>query len=295
MSTVPKATQKGSSPRRRFSTLDFAKAKRDGDPIVMITAYDSTSAKLAEKAGTEVILVGDSVAMVCLGHPNTLPVTLDEMLHHARAVSRSCKTPYLIGDMPFLSYHGRPEDAVWNAGRFLKEAGMDAVKLEGGRERAQAILAITEAGIPVVGHLGLTPQKISALGGFRSQARTASAAGQLLEDALVLQDAGAVALVLESVPHEVAETVTERLEIPTIGIGAGAACDGQVLVWHDLLGLDEDFLPPFAKSYRQLGPSIVSALREFSQEVKSREFPAQAHTRHMLPSELEDFRKNLLC
>ena len=295
MSTVPKQKQTATFKRKRFSTLDFAKAKRDGDPIVMITAYDSTSAKLAEKAGTEVILVGDSVAMVCLGHSNTLPVTLEEMLHHSRAVSRACRTPYLIGDMPFLSYHGQPEDAVINAGRFLKEAGMDAVKLEGGRERAAAVRAISQAGIPVIGHLGLTPQKVSALGGFRSQARTASAASQLLDDAMILQEAGAVALVLESVPQEVAETVTQRLEIPTIGIGAGVKCDGQVLVWHDLLGLDEDFLPPFAKSYRKLGSTIVAALQEYSEEVKSGQFPTEAETRHMKPQELKEFRKLQSC
>lgn len=199
--------------KRKFTTLDFAGAKERGEPIVMVTAYDSTSAKLAELAGIEVILVGDSVAMVALGHQNTLPVTMAEMLHHARAVSRGARTPFLIGDLPFLSYHGTVEEAVHNAGLFLKEAGMDAVKLEGGGERLPAVRAIVQAGIPVMGHLGLTPQKVHQLGGFRPQARSAQAAKQLLDDALALQEAGCFALVLESVPIEVAQTVTARLRI----------------------------------------------------------------------------------
>ena len=290
MSTVLKSESASPAGRRKkFTTLDFTRAKERGEPIVMVTAYDSTSAKLAELAGIEVLLVGDSVAMVALGHPNTLPVSMAEMLHHAKAVSRGARTPFLVGDLPFLSYHGSTDEAVLNAGLFLKEAGMDAVKLEGGRERVPAVKAIVEAGIPVMGHLGLTPQKLHQLGGFRPQARNAEAARQLLDDALALQDAGCFSVVLESVPTEVAEKVTEQLSIATIGIGAGPRCDGQVLVWHDLLGLDDDFLPPFAKAYRHLAHSVVSGLTEYSQEVKSRSFPGPEQSRSMPAAELSAF------
>lgn len=290
MSTVLKNGSPGSGRVRKFTLTRFAEQKQKGDPIVMVTAYDSTSAKLAELAGVEVILVGDSVAMVCLGHSTTLPVTLEEMLHHARAVSRGAQSPFLVGDLPFLSYHGTPEDAVLAAGRFLKEAGMDAVKLEGGIERLTAVEAIVEAGIPVMGHLGLTPQKIRQFGGFKPQARTARAAQKLLQDALALERAGCFSLVLESVPSEVAELVTSRLSIPTIGIGAGERCDGQVLVWHDLLGLDEDFVPPFAKAYRNVGRSIVDGLVEYGREVKSKTFPTAKESRSMDPVEFEEFQ-----
>lgn len=291
MSTVLNKNASPAGRMKKFTLQRFAELKQQGEPIVMVTAYDSTSAKLAQLAGMEVILVGDSVAMVCLGHHNTLPVTLEEMLHHAKAVSRGAQSPFLIGDLPFLSYHGTPEEAVMAAGRFLKEAGMDAVKLEGGRERLPAIRAIIEAGIPVMGHLGLTPQKIRQFGGFRPQARTAAAADRLLQDALALEEAGCFSLVLESVPAEVARTVSARLSIPTIGIGAGVECDGQVLVWHDLLGLDDDFLPPFAKAYRSVGHVIVEGLKEFGQEVKSKQFPSAPQTRHMEATELAEFEK----
>lgn len=289
MSTVLNNGGTATKSRRKFTLSHFAQLKERGEPIVMVTAYDSTSAKLAELSGVEVILVGDSVAMVCLGHQTTLPVTLEEMLHHAKAVSRGARAPFLIGDLPFLSYHGTPEEAVLAAGRFLKEAGMDAVKLEGGRERLPAVQAIVDAGIPVMGHLGLTPQKIRQFGGFKPQARTAAAAKSLLEDALRLEQAGCFSLVLESVPTEVAQAVTRALSIPTIGIGAGLECDGQVLVWHDLLGLDDDFAPPFSKAYRRVGETIVGGLQDFFQEVKGRSFPAPVHSRAMEPGELEAF------
>lgn len=294
MSTISKTKERAARvARKKLTTIDFARYKERSEPIVMVTAYDSTSAKLAELAGIEAILVGDSVAMVCLGHPNTLPVTMAEMLHHAKAVSRGARTPLLIGDLPFLSYHGDLFEAVKNAGLFLKEAGMDAVKLEGGRERLPAVQAIIEAGIPVMGHLGLTPQKVHQLGGFRPQARDAQAARRLLDDALALEQAGCFALVLESVPTEVAQVVTERLRIPTIGIGAGCRCDGQVLVWHDLLGLDDDFQPPFSKAYRHLAQAVIEGLCEYGQEVKSRAFPSVAHSRSMPPQELETFLAGL--
>lgn len=290
MSTVLNSNGAAQKRRRKFGLQQFAALKEQGEPIVMVTAYDSTSAKLAELAGVEVILVGDSVAMVCLGHSTTLPVTLDEMLHHAKAVSRGAQSPFLIGDLPFLSYHGSAEDAVLSAGRFLKEAGMDAVKLEGGAERLPAVQAIISAGIPVMGHLGLTPQKIRQFGGFKPQAKTASAAHSLLQDAKALEAAGCFSIVLESVPAEVARLVSSSLKIPTIGIGAGPDCDGQVLVWHDLLGLDEDFVPPFAKAYCQLGQLAIKGLQDFATEVKGRQFPDPAHTRMMDPKELEEFQ-----
>jgi 3-methyl-2-oxobutanoate hydroxymethyltransferase len=298
MSTVLKShisAQPANAARKKFTTLDFARAKERGEPIVMVTAYDFTAAKLAELAGVETILVGDSLAMVCLGHANTLPVTMAEMLHHARAVARGARRPFLIGDLPFLSYHGSVDEAVLNAGLFLKEAGMDGVKLEGGSERLPAVRGIVQAGIPVMGHLGLTPQKVHQLGGFRPQARDAAAARRLLDDALALEQAGCFALVLESVPVEVAQRVTERLRIPTIGIGAGSHCDGQVLVWHDLLGLDEDFQPPFAKAYRQLARSVVDGLAEYRQEVKQRIFPGPEQSRHMSEPELSDFLDSTSC
>lgn len=294
MSTISKTEERTARvARKKLTTTDFARYKERSEPIVMVTAYDSTSAKLAELAGIDAILVGDSVAMVCLGHPNTLPVTMAEMLHHAKAVSRGARAPLLIGDLPFLSYHGDLYEAVTNAGLFLKEAGMDAVKLEGGRERLPAVQAIVDAGIPVIGHLGLTPQKVHQLGGFRPQARDAQAARRLLDDALALEQAGCFALVLESVPIEVAQVVTQRLRIPTIGIGAGCHCDGQVLVWHDLLGLDDDFQPPFAKAYRHLAQTVVAGLAEYGQEVKSRAFPGAAHSRSMSPQQLETFLAGL--
>lgn len=290
MSTVLKSTDTAQrTKRRKFTCLDFSAAKERGEPIVMVTAYDSTSAKLAELAGIEVLLVGDSVAMVSLGHSNTLPVTMEEMLHHAKAVARVARAPFLIGDLPFLSYHGSTDEAVRNAGLFLKEAGMDAVKLEGGQERVPAVRAIVEAGIPVMGHLGLTPQKIHQLGGFRPQAKTAEAARRLLSDALALEAAGCFSLVLESVPSEVAQHLTSVLSIPTIGIGAGVHCDGQVLVFHDILGLDEDFSPPFAKAYRQLGSAAVGGLSDYAQEVKQRSFPGSEQVRSMNPEELAQF------
>lgn len=285
MSTVLKTSPSG----RKFTTLCLAQAKLRGEPIVMVTAYDATSAKLAERAGVDAILVGDSLAMVALGHSNTLPVTMGEMLHHAKAVARGARGPLLVGDLPFLSYHGTISEAVINAGLFLKEAGMDAVKLEGGSERLATVEAIVQAGIPVLGHLGLTPQKVHQLGGFRPQARDAAAACRLVDEALALQDAGICALVLESVPSEVAQRVTSVLRIPTIGIGAGPHCDGQVLVWHDLLGLDDDFHPPFAKAYRSLAGSIVEGLAEFRAEVKGRAFPGPEQTRLMAPDQLAVF------
>jgi len=245
MSTVP------ASPGRVTPRTLLAKKSR-GEPAVMVTAYDYPSAMAADAAGVDAILVGDSLGMVVLGYDDTLRVTMDDMLHHARAVARARTAALRVGDMPFLSYQADVAEAVRNAGRFLSDGGMDAVKLEGGRERTGAVRAIVEAGIPVMGHLGLTPQSIRALGGYRVQGATAEAARRVLDDALRLEDAGCFALVLEAIPDRVASLVTARLGIPTIGIGAGAACDGQVLVWHDLLGWEDRIAPRFVKRYASI-------------------------------------------
>jgi len=257
-------------------TLAAQRERRE--PIAMITAYDYPSARLGDAAGADVLLVGDSLAMVVLGHDDTLAVTMDEMLHHARAVRRGARRPLLVGDMPFMSYQASKADAVRNAGRFLQEAGMEAVKLEGGRRIAPQVRAIVNAGIPVMGHLGLTPQSVHALGGYRVQGADAPAASLLLEDALCLEATGCFALVLESIPARLAGYVTERLSIPTIGIGAGPRVDGQVLVFHDLLGLFDRFVPPFVKRYAEWARSGREALASFVEETRNRAFPGAEHT-----------------
>jgi 3-methyl-2-oxobutanoate hydroxymethyltransferase len=270
MSTVP-ASAARTTPR----TLHAKKSR--GEPIVMVTAYDYPSAKAADAAGVDAILVGDSLGMVVLGYDDTLRVTMDDMLHHARAVARARTAALRIGDLPFLSYQADVAEAVRNAGRFLADGGMDAVKLEGGRERAGTVRAIVEAGIPVMGHLGLTPQSIRALGGYRVQAATAGAARRVLDDALRLEDAGCFALVLEAIPDRVAALVTGRLGIPTIGIGAGAACDGQVLVWHDLLGWEDRIAPRFVKRYSSMAAEAREALGSYAADVRAHRFPAPEH------------------
>jgi 3-methyl-2-oxobutanoate hydroxymethyltransferase len=244
----------------------------------MLTAYDYPSARLADAAGVDAILVGDSLAMVVLGHDDTLAVTMDEMLHHAKAVRRGARRPLLVGDMPFMSYQASVSDAVRNAGRFLQEAGMEAVKLEGGRRIEPQVRAIVNAGIPVMGHLGLTPQSVHALGGYRVQGGDAPAARQLLEDALSLEAAGCFAIVLESIPDRLAGYLTEHLSLPTIGIGAGPRVDGQVLVFHDLLGLFDRFVPRFVKRYAEWGESGRAALSSFVEETRARVFPSHEHT-----------------
>ncbi len=259
----------------------------------MLTAYDYPTALALDQAGIDSILVGDSLAMVVLGYENTLPVTMDEMLHHARAVARGAKSALLVGDMPFMSYQVSPEEALRNAGRFLKEAGMDAVKLEGGRERLEAVRLITGAGIPVMGHLGLTPQSIHQLGGFRAQGKTAPAAKRLLEDALLLEEAGCFSLVLESVPGRLAELISKQLAIPTIGIGAGVGCDGQVLVTHDMLGLFDRFTPRFVKQYAGLNAQMQNAFREYIADVSARAFPAREHTVEMEDEQWDALQKEL--
>jgi 3-methyl-2-oxobutanoate hydroxymethyltransferase len=254
-----------------------------GERIAALTAYDHPTARLLDAAGIDVLLVGDSLAMVVLGHETTLPVTMDEMLHHARAVARGARRALLVGDMPFLSYQPDTAEAVRNAGRFL-QAGMHAVKLEGGRDYAPTVRALVRAGIPVMGHVGLLPQSVRRLGGFRAQARTAESARAVLDDALALEAEGAFAVVLESVPEKVAAAITERLQVPTIGIGAGAGTDGQVLVIHDLVGLN-DAVPRFVRQYARLGEEIVKAASAFRDDVESGRFPLSEHTPAMSEEE----------
>jgi len=283
------AVQADASARKKVTVTSLRQKKERGQPITMLTAYDYPTALAEDLAGVDVILVGDSLGMVVLGYPNTLPVTMDDMLHHCRAVARAARYALLIGDMPFLSYQVSVEEAVRNAGRFLQEGGMDAVKLEGGRERLEAVRAIVAAGIPVMGHLGLTPQSVHQLGGFRPQGRTASAAKRLLEDALWLEEAGCFSLVLESLPARLAQFISKRLSIPTIGIGAGVGCDGQVLVTHDMLGLFERFTPRFVKKYADLHAEMQRAFRAYIDDVQSRSFPAEEHSVDMPDDEWEAF------
>lgn len=279
--------------RKKVTVLTLAAKKARSEPITMLTAYDYTGALLVDAAEIDVILVGDSLGMVVMGLDSTIPVTMQDMLHHCRAVARGAKYAHLVGDMPFMSYQADVAEAVRNAGRFLSEAGMDSVKLEGGREMAPTVRAISAAGIPVMGHIGLTPQSISKLGGFRAQGRKAAAARRLVDDALALEDAGCFAIVLEAVPPPVAAAITERLHIPTIGIGAGAQCDGQVLVYHDVLGLFDRVQPTFVKLYARLGPTIIQAFREYRDDVLAGRFPTAEHTYAMSAGELEAFHHSL--
>lgn len=265
-------------PRAKVNVPDLIAAKRAGRRITMLTAYDAAFAKLVDAAGIDSILVGDSLGMVVLGHATTVPVTMDDMVSHCAAVARGASRPLLVGDLPFGSYQAGVADAMRNAARLLKEGGMDAVKLEGGREVAETVRALTDNGIAVMAHVGLTPQRVAQLGGYKVQAKTGRAAQRLLDDALALEEAGAFAIVLEAVPAQVGALVTERLAIPTIGIGAGAHCDGQVLVLHDALGLYGSFAPKFAKRYADLGPVIVGALRDYDREVREGTFPDEAHS-----------------
>jgi len=271
------STQPPHSDRKKVTTLSFREKKINGEPITMLTAYDYGTAAVIDRARIDSILVGDSLGMVVLGYENTLPVTMDDMIHHCKAVSRGANYALLIGDMPFMSYQISIGDAIRNAGRFLQEGGMDAVKLEGGRERSETIKAIVGAGIPVMGHLGLTPQSVHQLGGFRAQGKSASDAQRLFEDSQILQEAGCFSLVLESIPARLAKLVSQQLEIPTIGIGAGPDCDGQVLVTHDLLGLFDRFTPRFVKKYADLHLEMTRAFEAYIQDVEAGEFPEQRH------------------
>ena len=263
--------------RRKIHVVDFPKMKRDGKKIVMVTAYDYPSAILADEAGVDSILVGDSYGMVVLGHDTTVPVTMDEMITVARAVKRGANHPLLIGDMPFLTFQVSKEEAIRNAGRFIQQAGMEAVKLEGGVEISPTVRAISDAGIPVLGHIGVTPQTSTLHGGYTVQGKTADSAEKILRDARALEEAGVFGIVLEMVTEDTSKIVTESVSVPTIGIGSGRYCDGQVLVLHDILGLYPRFVPKFAKKYADLATSVKDALSRYTNEVRGGTFPESQH------------------
>ncbi len=263
--------------REKVTLAGLQKKKNTGEKITMMTAYDYSAATLVDQAGIDTILVGDSLGNVMLGYDSTVPVTMDEMIHHCKAVSRGVKNGFIIGDMPFMSYQSSIERAIENAGRFLKEANCDSVKLEGGSDMAPTVKAIVKAGIPVCGHIGLTPQTATMLGGYRVQGKDAESAKKLLQSARDLEEAGAFMIVFECIPDTLAARITKDLKIPTIGIGAGKDCDGQVLVYHDLLGLYERFTPKFVKQYLELAPMIKEALTRYKTEVEDGTFPGPEH------------------
>ncbi len=262
----------------KTTVADFASMKKNGDKITMVTGYDYSTAKLIDSTGVNSILVGDSLGMVMLGYPNTVSVTMEDMLHHSKAVSRGAVNSLVICDMPFMSYQTSVYDAVVNAGKLIKEGRAGAVKLEGGAEFSEHVRAIVNASIPVCGHIGMTPQSVNAFGGFKVQGKTEVAARKLIKDALALEEAGAFAVVIECVPYKLAQYISELLTIPTIGIGAGNGCDGQVLVYQDMLGMYSDFKPKFVKQYAQVGEVMKTAFGNYITEVKSGEFPAEEHS-----------------
>ncbi|MHC1683785.1 MAG: 3-methyl-2-oxobutanoate hydroxymethyltransferase [Clostridiaceae bacterium] len=256
----------------------FRQAKEDGQKLTMLTAYDFSTAKLIDESGVNSILVGDSLGMVSLGYENTLSVTMEDMIHHTKAVARGTKNALIVADMPFMSYHTSTYDAVVNAGRLIKEGNAHSVKLEGGTEMVEVVKAVVRAQIPVVGHIGLTPQSVNAFGGFKVQGKSEEAAKKIIEDAIAIEQAGAFAIVLECVPAKLAEIISKKISIPTIGIGAGAGCDGQVLVYQDMLGMFGGFVPKFVKKYANLGEDMKTAFRKYIEEVNDGVFPAQEHT-----------------
>lgn len=272
--------------RKKVSIHDLQAKKKEGKKITMLTAYDFAMASFIDQVGIDMILVGDSLGMVVLGYESTVPVTMDEMIHHCKAVRRGVRTAFLVGDMPFMSYNISHEEAIRNAGRFLKEAGCDAVKLEGGLEVVETTRAIVDAGIPVMAHIGLTPQTAGKLGGFRVQGKDVASAQKLLDSALALEEAGACAIVMECIPDKLAGLISRSLKMPTIGIGAGPDCDGQVLVTNDLVGLFEKFLPKFVKQNIKLFPMIKKALELYKDEVEAGQFPGPEHSFIMEAKEL---------
>jgi 3-methyl-2-oxobutanoate hydroxymethyltransferase len=300
MSTEPRIPDAPPQDRQPLTLPRLLEMKRSGEPIVMVTAYDYPSAQVAEEAGVDLILVGDSGAMTVLGYDSTVPVSMDEMLTLAKAVRRGARTPLVVGDLPFGSYQGSDSAAVESAVRFVKEAGCDAVKIEMAgiagrvadkRESISRARAIVAAGIPLMGHVGLTPQSASALGGFKAQGRTTNQAVQVADDALALQDAGCFAIVFEAVPAAVTETIMKRMQVPVIGIGAGPATDGQVLVFHDLLGIYEGHAPRFMKRFAEVRRAMVEGVQAYAEEVRTRRFPDAEHTYSIDPVELERFRE----
>ena len=293
MSSAPRPPAPDSPARKRVTLTKLAEMRDLGEPIVMVTAYDHPSAVAVEAAGVDVVLVGDSAANNVLGYEDTVPVTVEELLMLAAAVRRGLRTPLLVGDLPFGSYEASDAHAIATAHRFVKEAGVDAVKLEGGGASAERARAIVRAGVPVMGHVGLTPQTATMLGGYRAQGRTAARARQVLEDALALQEAGCFAIVFEAIPNEVTDVIMEFMEVPIIGIGAGPSTDGQVLVLHDLLAIHTGFKPKFVKEYAAIGEAMVEGVRAYAEEVRSREFPAPQHGYGIAPEELERLRSAL--
>lgn len=274
----------------RITTADVREMKKRGQKIVMMTAYDYPTARLVDEAGADMILVGDTLGMVVLGYDSTLPVTMEDMIHHTKAAVRGSKRAMVVGDMPFMSYQTGWQDAMRNAARFLQETGCGAVKLEGGVRSAEAVKKLVEAGIPVMGHIGLTPQSVNQVGGFKVQGKTPAAAVQLMHDAQALEQAGAFAIVLELVPAPLAELLTARLSVPTIGIGAGVHCDGQVQVFHDLLGLYDQFVPKHAGRYADVGAMIVDAVTRYAADVRSGAFPTEKQSFKMDPAALAELR-----
>ena len=290
MSTRPRTPAPGTPAPGKLAITELADLKARRQPIVMVTAYDAPSGRLADEAGADLVLVGDSAAMTVLGHDSTVPATMDEMIVLTRAVTRGARRPLVIADMPFGSFQVSDTEALENAIRFVKESGADAVKLEGAGPTLTRVASIVGAGIPVMGHVGLTPQSATMLGGFKAQGRSADKAARLLADALALEAAGCFSIVLEAVPAPVAEEITRRLTVPTIGIGAGAGTDGQVLVWHDLLGLYEGSSPRFVKRYADLATAIRDAVSAFAADVRERRFPEDVHTYAIPEDELAAFR-----
>jgi 3-methyl-2-oxobutanoate hydroxymethyltransferase len=294
MSTPPRTPSDPPEGRRKPVTLSkLGEMRTLGEPIVMVTAYDHPSAVVAEEAGVDVVLVGDSAANNVLGYETTVPVTLAELLMLAAAVRRGLRTPLLVGDLPFGSYEASDEQAIGTAHRFVKEAGCDAVKLEGGGVMAQRARAIVNAGVPVMGHVGLTPQTATALGGYRAQGRTAQRARAVLEDALALQEAGCFSIVFEAIPADVCAAIMPYMEIPVIGIGAGPATDGQVLVFHDLLGIHDGHRPKFVKRYADVKETMLRGVEAYVEDVRTRRFPGPEHVYGIAPEELERLREQL--
>lgn len=272
---------------KRVGVGDISAKAAAGEPIVMVSATDFPSGQLVDRSGADMILVGDSLGMTALGYDGTVPVTMEEMIHHCKAVVRGAERALIVGDMPFGAYHATEADAIRNSVRLLKEGGVDVVKMEGGEDTAPKLKAVVDSGIPVMGHIGLTPQLVSKLGGFRVQGKNAAAGVQLIRDALAVQEAGCFSVVVEAVPDRIAALITERLSIPTIGIGAGLECDGQILIFHDLIGMFDAFTPKFAKRYAEVGATVTSALEQYRTEVTERQFPTPEHSYTMKDEEYE--------
>ncbi len=278
---------------KKITINDIKQAKKDHRKITMVTAYDYPFGLMADEAGIDIVLVGDSLGMVVMGLDGTIAVTMEDMIHHIKAVVRGCKNALIVGDMPFMSYNTSIRDAIINSGRMLKEGGCDVVKLEGGRDFVPTIEAIVKAGIPVQGHIGLTPQTASALGGFKMQGKDAKAAKRIVDDAKAIEDAGVFSIILEAVPAPLGKIIAESVDVPVIGIGAGSDVDGQVLVTHDMIGLFDKFVPKFVKQYTKIRPVIIDALKEYKKDVIETEFPAPEHSFSMSDEALDQLKKML--